>query len=123
MPLVLSRNGRAEDNHLRRMRNEAAARHRALRLNANSKAAEEIEYKQKANWERNIKRPLLARPKSVPGWSTPEWDVQRACWISYSMEDTTKWICWDAFSEKWIDISEYDKSTFVSREWNGLMEC
>jgi hypothetical protein len=113
MPLVLSRNARAEDGHLRFMRNEAAARHRALRLNADSRAAAEIEYKQKANWERNIKRPTLDKPNPLPGWSPPEWDVQRACWLTYSIEDTTRWVCWDAFSEKWIDISEYDKSKFA----------
>jgi hypothetical protein len=94
------------------MRNEAAARHRQLRLNANSRAAEEIEYKQKANWERNIKKPLLDKPKSEPGWSPPEWNAARACWLAYSMEDTTKWVCWDTFNEKWVDLSEYDKSTF-----------
>lgn len=121
MPLVLQRSQRAEDSHLRFMRNEAARKHRSLRLTSDSRAAAEIEYKQKANWERNVKRPLLPRPQTEDGFSTPEWDVARACWISYSIEDNTKWVCWDVFSEKWVDLSEYDRGEFASRESDGVV--
>jgi hypothetical protein len=115
MPLVLARNARPEDSHLKRMRNEAAARHRAQRLTLHSKSAADVEYKQKAYYERSIKQPLLPQPKPDPGWSTPEWSVERACWLSYCNDDTSKWVCWDPFNEKWIDILEYDKGELAAR--------
>ena len=109
MPLVLARSQRAEDAHLKHMRNEAAARHRNSRLTFGSKGAADIEYRQKAYYERSSKTPQLPEPKADAGWSSPEWDVARACWLSYSIDDTSKWVCWDAFNGKWVDISEFDK--------------
>jgi hypothetical protein len=109
MPLVLARSNRAEDAHLRNMRNLAAARHRNTRLTFGSKAETDVEYRTRGYYERERKEPQLPEPKPDAGWSSPEWNVARGCWLSYCIDDTSKWVCWDALNQKWVDILDYDK--------------
>lgn len=116
MPLVLARSQRAEDAHLKNMRNAvnlAAARHRNTRLTFGSKVETDVEYRTKGYYERERKEPQLPEPKADAGWSSPEWNVARGCWLSYCIDDTSKWVCWDALSQKWVDILDYDKGEFI----------
>ncbi len=114
MPLVYQRQStsRPEDAALVRMRNEVAARHRFNRLAYKSKTAAQIEYKQKAAYERTTKKPFLPQPESETGYSSPEWDVARGCWLAYLQTDHSKWMAWDAVGEKWVDITTYDQGGY-----------
>jgi hypothetical protein len=87
------------------------ARQRSQRLSSDSTTAAKIEYRQKAAYERNIKRPLLPRPKPEAGYSPPEWNAPRASWLAYQLADSQKWEVWDAFQEKWVDLETFDAGT------------
>jgi hypothetical protein len=112
MPIVIPRNSsaRPEDAILLRMAHEVA-RQRSQRLSVDSTTAAKIVHRQKAAYERTIKRPVLPRPKPEDGYSTPEWDAPRACWLAYLLADSYKWEAWDAFQEKWVDLETFDNGT------------
>jgi hypothetical protein len=114
MPLVLQRNSsRPEDDVMLRMAQEVV-RQRSRRLVGNSTTAAEIEHRQKAKYEELTRRPFLPRPKPEPGYSQPQWDAVRASWASDLLADSRKWVVWNAYQEKWVDLETFDRGTSVS---------
>lgn len=125
MPLVLSRAAYARPNdykHMSSLRDAASARHRFNRLSHTSPQAASIEYAQKAAYERSIKKPFLPEPSSLSGYSSPEWDSARACWLCYALSDTSSWKAWDALAGRWVEIGEFDRCEFRRRRNNGKVE-
>ena len=78
----------------------------------NPKVTTSIEHGQTTNGVESIEGVFHTQPKTESRFSEPMWNVERACWLVYYVENTSKWMVWDDCKKKWVDISDYDKGEF-----------
>jgi hypothetical protein len=93
-----------------------ALKHRSHRFLFPAAKAQEIEKMQKLAYEKKTQKPALPKPEKPAvdgegdkGYSDPEWEPQRSCWLVYRRSNSSEWKAWEAIKEKWVNLDEWDE--------------